>query len=216
MAIYFKRKYPTIQEFTAKSFLKKYNGQVRLEKNLNQPPAECTTNLNRGWPLMVGPAIDDKVQWHYLKALDMLVTELYQHPQMWKSLSRSENLSLKKTETAPMWGCNIIQRLEFRRRFETNGKVEVLKEVKKEVGLQHHFRIINIIENNNIPKSLELTLLWPVTIKICYCWLYHNGTKKSTLCWFSWEYRQAQDYIDFDSHTRWKNITIPDSLWRQN
>ena len=58
-----------------------------------------------------------------------------------------------------MWGCNIIQRLEFRRRFETNGKVEVLKEVKKEVGLQHHFRIISIIENNNIPKSLELTLL---------------------------------------------------------
>ena len=85
MAIYFKRKYPTIQEFTVKSFLKKYNEQVRLEKNLNQPPAECTTNLNRGRPLMVGPVIDEKVQWHYLKALDKLVTELHRQPQMFHS-----------------------------------------------------------------------------------------------------------------------------------
>ena len=58
----FQSKYPTIRESTVRSFLKKYNEQVRIEKTLNQPPAERITNLTRGRPLMVGPVIDEKVR----------------------------------------------------------------------------------------------------------------------------------------------------------
>ena len=50
----FQRKYPTIR--------KKYIEQVRIEKTLNQPPAECITNLTRGRPLMVDLVIDGKVR----------------------------------------------------------------------------------------------------------------------------------------------------------
>ena len=39
----FQSKYPTTREM--RIFLKKYNEQVRIEKTLNQPPAECITNL---------------------------------------------------------------------------------------------------------------------------------------------------------------------------
>ena len=51
-----------------------------------------------------------------------------------------------------MWGRSIIERLEFRRPVTSTGKVEVLDETKKETRLQHHFRIVNIIEKHNIPK----------------------------------------------------------------
>ena len=54
----FQSKYPIIQESTVRSVLKNYNGQVRIEKTLNQPPAECITNLTRSRPLVVCPVID--------------------------------------------------------------------------------------------------------------------------------------------------------------
>ena len=71
-----------------RSFLKKYNEQVRIEKTLNQPPVERITNLTRGRPLMVGPVIDEKVQKFLMalfKKVDILVTELHQQPQMFYS-----------------------------------------------------------------------------------------------------------------------------------
>ena len=35
---------------------------MRIEKTLNQSPAECITNLTLGRPLIVGPIIDEKVR----------------------------------------------------------------------------------------------------------------------------------------------------------
>ena len=69
-------------------------------------------------------------------------------------LSRSKDLSLKKIRTTPVWERSILQRLGFRRRVATTGKVEVPEGARKESGLQHHFRVVNIIEKQNIPKSL--------------------------------------------------------------
>ena len=111
-----------------RSFLKKYNEQVRIEKTLNQPPAECITTLTRGRPLMVGPVIDEKVQ-KFLMAL----FEKGGHISVTTSasttanvlLSRGEDLSLKNITTTPMWGRSILQRLGLRRRVATTGKVEV-------------------------------------------------------------------------------------------
>ena len=71
-------------------------------------------------------------------------------------LSRSEDLSLKNIKTAPMWGRSILQRLGCWRKVATTGRVEVPEEARKEAGLQHHFRIVKIIEKHNIPKSLVL------------------------------------------------------------
>ena len=71
-------------------------------------------------------------------------------------LSRSEDLPPKNIKKTPMWERSILQRLGFRRRVATTGKVEVPEGARKEAGLQHHFRIVNIIEKHNIPKSLVL------------------------------------------------------------
>ena len=71
-------------------------------------------------------------------------------------LRRSEDLSLKNIETISMWGCSILQILGFWRRIETTRKGEVPEGARKEAGLQHHFRIVNIIEKHNISKSLVL------------------------------------------------------------
>ena len=56
-------------------------------------------------------------------------------------LKRSEDLSLKNIKTTPMWGRSILQRLGFRRRVVTTGKMEVPGGARKEAGLQHHFSI---------------------------------------------------------------------------
>ena len=55
-----------------------------------------------------------------------------------------------------MWGRSILQRLGFRRPVATAGKVEVREGARNKAGLQHHFRIVNIIEKHDIAKSLML------------------------------------------------------------
>ena len=73
-------------------------------------------------------------------------------------LSRRKDLSLKNIKTTPMWGRSILQRLGFRTWVATTWKVEVPEGARKEAGLQHHFRIVNIIEKHNILKSLVLNI----------------------------------------------------------
>ena len=96
---------------------------------------------------MIGPFTDEKVR-KFLIALFQKGGHVL--------LSRSEDLSLKNIKTTPMWGRSILQKLVFRRRVATNGKVEVPKGAREEAGLQHHIRIVNIIEKHSIPKSIVL------------------------------------------------------------
>ena len=55
-----------------------------------------------------------------------------------------------------MRGRNILQRLRFRRRVSTAGKVQVPEGARKGAGLQHYFLIVNVIEKHNIPISFVL------------------------------------------------------------
>ena len=96
-----------------RSFLKKYNEQVRVEKILNQSPAERITT--RGRPLMVGPVIDEKVQ-KFLMALFKKGGHIRYGIASTTAdvlLSRSEDLFLKNIKTTLMWGHGIVQRLGF-------------------------------------------------------------------------------------------------------
>ena len=128
---------------------------MRIEKTVNQPPAERIINLTQGRPLMVGPVIDEKVQ-KFLMALFQKGGHISYGIASTTAnvlLSRSEDLSLKNIKTTLMWGRSILQRLGFWRRVTTTGKVGVPEGARKEAGLQHHFLIVNIIEKRNIPKS---------------------------------------------------------------
>ena len=74
---------------------------MRIEKTLNQPPAERITNLTGGRSLMVGPAIYNKVQ-KFLMALFKKGGHISYGVASTTAnvlLSRSEDLSLKNIYT---------------------------------------------------------------------------------------------------------------------
>ena len=81
--------------------------------------------------------------------MDILVTKLHRQPQIFYS-GDGEDLSLKNIKTTPMWG------RRFRRRVVTTGKMEGPGATRREAGLQHNFRFVNIVETHNIPKFLLL------------------------------------------------------------
>ena len=129
-----------MRESAVRSCLKKYNEQVRVEKT----PAQCIFNLIRSRTLAVGPVIDEKVP-KFLMALFRKGGHISYGIASTTAnvlLCSNEDLSIKAT---PMWRRSIFQRLGFRRRVATTGNVEVPEGARKEAGLQHHFRIVNII-----------------------------------------------------------------------
>ena len=129
-----------MRESAVRSCLKKYNEQVRVEKT----PAQCIFNLIRSRTLAVGPVIDEKVpkflMAHFKKGGHISYGIASTTANV--LLCTNEDLSIKAT---PMWRRSIFQRLGFRRRVATTGNVEVPEGARKEAGLQHHFRIVNII-----------------------------------------------------------------------
>ena len=129
-----------MRESAVRSCLKKYNEQVRIEKT----PAQCIFNLIRSRTLAVGPVIDEKVP-KFLMALFKKGGHISYGIASTTAnvlLCTNEDLSIKAT---PMWRRSIFQRLGFRRRVATTGNMEVPEGARKEAGLQHHFRIVNII-----------------------------------------------------------------------
>ena len=59
---FFKNKYPTINDSTMRTFVKKYGENVKVGKACGRSPDRKLKTLMRGRPLMVGPIIDEKVR----------------------------------------------------------------------------------------------------------------------------------------------------------
>ena len=77
---------------------------MRIENNLDQPPAEHVTDLTRGRHLMLGPVVDEKVR-KFLMALFKTGGHIsYGNASTTANvlLSRSEVFSLKTIKTTPM------------------------------------------------------------------------------------------------------------------
>ena len=134
-----------MRESTVRSCLKKYNEQIRIEKILNQTPAEHIFNLIQSRTLAAGPVIDEKVP-KFLMALFKKGGHISYGIASTTAnvlLCTSEDLSIKNIKTTPLWRRSIFQRLGLR--VATTRNVEVPEGARKEAGLQHHFRIVNII-----------------------------------------------------------------------
>ena len=129
-----------------RSFLKKYNEQVRIEKTLNQPPVERITNLTRGRPLMVGPVIDEKVQKFLMplfKKVDILVTELHQQPQMF--YSAEVKICPLKTLKQDQCGDVVSSKdLDFGGELQQSEKWKSLKEQEKKQGSSIIFELLTL------------------------------------------------------------------------
>ena len=57
-----KNKYPTINEYTVRTFVKQYDENVKVAKACGRSPDRKLKTLMRGRPLMVGPIIYEKVR----------------------------------------------------------------------------------------------------------------------------------------------------------
>ena len=53
-------------------------------------------------------------------------------------------------------GGSLLQRIGFRRQAATTSKVEIPDSAKKELGLQHHYRITSIVEKHKILEFLVI------------------------------------------------------------
>ena len=157
-AKFFKNKYPTINESTVQTFVKKYDENVKVAKACGQSPDRKLKTLMRGRPLMVGPIIDEKGR----KFMVLLykkgghVSRSIAATTAMVLLSRTDDESVKNVVVTTTWGKSLLQRIGFRRRAATTSKVEIPDSAKKEAGLQHHYRITSIVEKHKIPESLVI------------------------------------------------------------
>ena len=154
---FFKKKYPTVNDSTVRTFVKKYGEDVKVGKACGRSPDRKLKTLMRGRPLMVGPIIDEKVRkfmvslykkgGHVSRSL-AATTAIF-------LLSRTGDESVKNVVVTTTWGKSLLHRIGFRRRAATTSKVEIRDSTKKGAGLQHH-RIPSIVEKHKIPESLMI------------------------------------------------------------
>ena len=146
---FFKKKYPTVNDSTVRTFVKKYGEDVKVGKACGRSPDRKLKTLMRGRPLMVGPIIDEKVR--------KFIVSLYKKGHVSRSiaattamvlLSRTDDKSVKNVVVTTTWGKSLLQGIGFRRRAATTSKVEIPDSAKKEAGLQH-YRITSIFEKQN-------------------------------------------------------------------
>lgn len=157
-AVYFEKKYPTIRESSVRGFVKKYREQLMAAEEQGRTPDKRISLLKRGRPLMLGNSIDEKVRkyilslyhkgGHISRATTVITANVL--------LQESNDLSLKGIVANDSWGKSFLQRIGFRRRAVTTGKVEITKGAKKEMGLQFHYKIVKLAEDHEIPPSLIL------------------------------------------------------------
>ena len=122
---FFKNNYPTINDSTLRTFVKKYGENVKVGKACGRSPDRKLKTLMRGRPLMVGPIIDEKVR--------KFIVSLYKKGHVSRSiaattamvlLSRTDDKSVKNVVVTTTWGKSLLQGIGFQRRAATTSKVE--------------------------------------------------------------------------------------------
>ena len=115
-AKFFKNKYPTINESTVQTFVKKYDENVKVAKACGQSPDRKLKILMHGRPLMVGPIISEKVRKFmislYKKGSHVSCSIAATTAML---LSRTDDKSVKNVIVMTTWGKSLLQRIGFRR-----------------------------------------------------------------------------------------------------
>ena len=153
-ANHFKSDFPTIRESTVRGFVLKYKekmASVRAEKRIPCEP--------RGRPVMVGNLVEEKVR-QFLMALHLKGGHVSYEIAATTAKVFISNSGIESIQnlniTGNNWGRSFLRRMGFKRRVVTTGKVRVPEGAKREAGLQHHYRIVSLVEKYNIPTELIL------------------------------------------------------------
>ena len=144
-----------------RSCLKKYNEQVRIEKILNQTPAERIFNLIRSRTLAVGPVIDEKVPKFLMalsKKVDILVTELHQQPQMFYYAQ----VKICPLKTLKQHQCGDVvssKDLDFGDELQQPEMWKSLKEQEKKQGSSIIFELLILYKNVTLQSPFCLIVI---------------------------------------------------------
>ena len=142
-----------------RTFVKKHDQNVKIAKAYDQSPDKKLKNLMWGRPLIVGPVIDKKV-WKFMVLLyekgNHISRSIVATPAMFL-LSRTDDESVENVIATSTLGRILSQRIWFRRRTATSGKVEIPDSTKKEASLQQYYHITSIAEKHNIPELLMIS-----------------------------------------------------------
>ena len=114
-AKFFKIKYPTINESTVRTFVKKYDENVKVTKACGGSPDWKLKTLMRERSLMVGPIIDEKLR-------KFMVSLYKKEGHVRRSiaattavvlLSRTDDESVQNVVVTTTWGKSLLQRVGF-------------------------------------------------------------------------------------------------------
>ena len=157
-ANHFKTNFPTIRESTIRGFIVKYKKKMAETTDAARAEKRIAC-LPQGRPVMVGPLVEEKVR-KFLMALHIKGGHVSYEIAATTAkvfISKSGNQSIQNLNiTGTNWGRSFLRRMGFKRRVVTTGKVRVPEGAKREAGLQHHYRIVSLVEKYNIPPELIL------------------------------------------------------------
>ena len=114
----------------------------------------------RGRPLML-ESLDEMVQ-RYLQAYRSRggpVNSLIAVSMTKVLITRNPQLNLDHIDLdSSSWAKSLFQRMGFKRRMKTTGKVEIPEGAKQEAELLYLHNIVTLVEEHNIPQNLILNL----------------------------------------------------------
>ena len=115
-AKFFNNKYPTINESTVRTFVKKYDKNIKVAKACGCSPDRKLKTLMHGRPLMVGPIIDEIVRKFMVSLYGKggHVTRSIAATTVMVLLSRTDDdESVKNMVVTTTWGKSLLQRIGF-------------------------------------------------------------------------------------------------------
>ena len=157
----FKRKFPKLNESTARYFKKRYEDSLN-ERNKNKTtPSKALTKYKTKTrrPLLLGE-LDAMVQ-KYLRAASnrgAVISRTSAVSAAKALLQKYPNIVGKIDLESSSWAKSLFIRMGYVQRRNASSKVEILEKARKEIEYQFHYDIVSKIEKYNIPNSLVMNL----------------------------------------------------------
>ena len=156
-----KRKFPKLNESTARYFKKRYEDSLN-ERNKNETtPSKALTKYKTktGRPLLLGE-LDAMVQ-KYLRAASDRGAAISRTSSVSAAkalLQKYPNIVGKIDLESSSWAKSLFISMGYVQRRNTSSKLEITEKTRKEIEYQFHYDIVSKVEKYNIADSLIMNL----------------------------------------------------------
>ena len=157
----FKRKFPKLNESTARYFKKRYENSLGERKENETTPSKALKKYKTktGRPLLLGE-LDAMVQ-KYIQAASnrgAVISRASAVSAANALLKKYPNIVGKIDLESSSWAKSLFIRMGYVQRRNTSSKVEIPDKARKEIEYQFHYDIVSKIEKHKIPDSLIMNL----------------------------------------------------------